>query len=234
MTDYNGILVVDKEKDWTSHDVCAFIRSRFKIKKVGHAGTLDPLATGVLVVLLGQATKKSKELSSCDKDYHGTLELGKKTDSHDITGKVLEERDWKHVTEESLRQAFDKFTGVQEQLPPMGSALKKDGVRLYELARQGKTVEREKRPITVYEFRIEEINFPFVQFFAKVSKGTYLRTLVNDLGEHLGSLGVLKDLRRLRSGSFSLQDSVPISELRKMNREELKNWVKPAPVSLSV
>ena len=231
---FNGILVVDKEKDWTSHDVCAFVKSRFRIKKVGHAGTLDPLATGILIVLLGQATKKSKELSSCDKDYFGTLELGLKTDSQDITGKLLEKKEWQHVTERSLRETFEKFTGSLEQTPPMVSALKHQGVRLYQLARAGKVVEREKRAITVYELRIEEIHFPQVRFFARVSKGTYLRTLVNDIGEMLGSFAVLTDLRRVRSGAFSLADAAPIVELRKMDHNQLKNVIKQVPVSIVV
>ena len=135
-SDYTGILVVDKQKGWTSHDVCAFVRSRFRIKKVGHAGTLDPLATGVLVVLLGNATKKSKELSSCDKDYYGTLQFGLKTDSQDISGKVLETKSWEHVNEQLLKEAFEKFRGELEQLPPMVSALKHQGIRLYQLARE--------------------------------------------------------------------------------------------------
>jgi len=233
-SDCNGILVVDKEKDWTSHDVCAFVRSRFRIKKVGHAGTLDPLATGILVVLLGQATKKSKELSSCDKDYYGTLELGLKTDSQDITGKIIERKEWQHVTEQQLKEAFEKFTGILEQTPPMVSALKHQGVRLYQLARAGKVVERQKRSITVHELRIEEINLPHVRFFAHVSKGTYLRTLVNDLGEMLGSFAVLTELRRVRSGSFSLQDAVPIAELRKMDHNQLKSIMKQIPVPVAV
>ena len=233
-SDVNGILVVDKEKEWTSHDVCAFVKSRFKIKKVGHAGTLDPLATGILVVLLGRATKKSQELSSCDKDYFGTMELGLKTDSQDITGKLLEKKEWQHITEQSLKEAFEKFTGNLEQMPPMVSALKHQGVRLYQLARAGKVVEREKRAITVYELRIEEINFPHVRFFARVSKGTYLRTLVNDIGEMLGSFAVLTDLRRVRSGAFSITDAVPIAELRKMEHNQLKKMIKQVPVSVTV
>ncbi len=232
--DCNGILVVDKEKGWTSHDVCAFVRSRFRIKKVGHAGTLDPLATGILVVLLGQATKKSKELSSCDKDYYGTFELGLKTDSQDITGKIIERKEWQHVTAQQLKEAFEKFTGTLEQTPPMVSALKHQGVRLYQLARAGKVVERQKRSITVHELRIEEINLPHVRFFAHVSKGTYLRTLVNDLGEMLGSFAVLTELRRVRSGSFSLQDAVPIAELRKMDHNQLKSIMKQIPVPVAV
>ena len=233
-SDCNGILVVDKQKDWTSHDVCAFVRSRFKVKKVGHAGTLDPLATGVLVVLLGQATKKSKELSSCDKDYYGALEFGIKTDSQDISGIVIDKRTWEHISEQNLKEAFEKFTGVLEQMPPMVSALKHQGVRLYQLARSGKVVDREKRTIIVHEFRIEKIDFPFVHFFAHVSKGTYLRTLVNDLGESLGSCAVLSELRRVRSGSFSLEDAIPIEELRQMDHNQFKNRIKQVPVSDAV
>ena len=227
----SGILVVDKAEGWTSHDVCAFVRSRFHIRKVGHAGTLDPLATGVLVVLLGRATKKSKELSSCDKDYFGTLRLGMKTDTHDISGKVIQEADWSHVHEEDVREIFQKFTGVLEQTPPMVSALKHQGVRLYQLARAGKTVDRPKRTVTVYEFRIEDINLPEIKFFARVSKGTYLRTLVNDLGEQLGSFAVLSQLRRVRSGSFTLEDVVTIDQLKKLDPDQLPQFVRnPAPV----
>lgn len=233
-SDCNGILVVDKQKGWTSHDVCAFVRSRFKIKKVGHAGTLDPLATGVLVVLLGQATKKSKELSSCDKDYYGTFEFGIKTDSQDISGTIVDKKDWQHIREEDLKGAFEKFTGVLEQTPPMVSALKHQGVRLYQLARAGKVIDREKRMITVHEFRIEKIDLPSVHFFAHVSKGTYLRTLVNDLGESLGSYAVLSELRRVRSGSFSLEDAVPIEELRQMDHNQFKSRVKQVPVPVAV
>ena len=229
----NGILVVDKAEGWTSHDVCAFIRSRFRIKKVGHAGTLDPLATGVLVVLIGQATKKSKEISSCDKDYFGTIQLGLKTDSHDISGSVVERADWRQVTEEAVRQALQKFTGVLEQTPPMVSALKHQGVRLYQLARAGKTVDRPKRTVTVYEFRIEEIDFPNIKSFARVSKGTYLRTLVNDLGEMLGSFAVLSQLRRVRSGSFTLDDAVTIEQLKKLEPEKLAPFIRDsAPITV--
>ncbi len=222
----NGILVVDKSEGWTSHDICAFVRGRFRIKKVGHAGTLDPLATGVLVVLLGQATKKSKELSSCDKEYFGTLELGIATDTQDISGNVTTKKDWQHVSEKDIRDAFQRFTGVLEQTPPMVSALKHQGVRLYQLARAGKTVDRPKRTVTVYEFRVEEINLPKVKFFARVSKGTYLRTLVNDLGEALGSCAVLAQLRRVRSGSFTLDEAVTVEQLKKLDTDKLTQFVR--------
>lgn len=231
LTQLNGILVVDKEEGWTSHDVCAFVRSRFRLRKVGHAGTLDPLATGVLVVLIGRATKLSRELSSCDKDYYGTIQLGIRSDTHDASGTVLETGDWSTVTERDIQVAFQRFTGVMGQVPPMVSALKHQGVRLYRLARAGKTVERPRRTVTVYEFRIEEIKLPWIRFFARVSKGTYLRTLVNDLGELLGCFAVLAGLRRVRSGSFTLEDAITTEELKRLEPERLRQLLRiPMPV----
>ena len=221
----NGVLVVDKQQEWTSHDVCAFLRSRFRIKKVGHAGTLDPLATGVLVLLLGSATKLAQTFSSCDKAYFGTLRLGLQTDSQDITGKVLEERDWTGVSNSSIEEAFQTFLGEIEQIPPMVSALKRDGVRLYKLARAGKTVDRLPRKVTIQEFRIEAIQLPEIRFYARVSKGTYLRTLVNDLGERLGTFATLSELRRVKSGAFSIEDATTIAELKKMEPADLLSRV---------
>jgi tRNA pseudouridine55 synthase len=225
-TESNGILIVDKDRGWTSHDVCALVRSRFRIEKVGHAGTLDPLATGVLVLLLGQATKLSGELSSCDKEYSGSFELGITTDTHDISGTVIQQIDSSRVTEKDLDQAFQKFEGILEQTPPMVSALKHQGVRLYRLARAGKIVERPKRTITIHELRIEAIDLPKVRFFARVSKGTYLRTLVHDLGQGLGVGAVLTELRRLKSGSFTLAEAIRVEELKRMSFEELKPFIK--------
>ena len=183
----DGILLVDKPENWTSHDVCAYVRRRFAIKKVGHAGTLDPLATGLLVLLIGRATKISMPLSSCNKEYLGVMELGIQTDSHDRHGKVIAEAPWEHITLEGIQaKAAKEFTGEIIQVPPMVSALKHEGTRLYKLARQGKTVERKGRAVTVFEFRLEKKEGRFVNFFAHVSKGTYLRTLINDLGDALG------------------------------------------------
>lgn len=221
----DGILIVDKPKSWTSHDVCAFIRKRFKIKKVGHAGTLDPLATGLLVILLGKATKQSNRLSACDKDYLGVMELGIQTDSHDRDGKVVARAEADSLTLEAVRKAARKFTGEIVQVPPMVSALKYHGVRLYQLARQGQNVPREGRKITVYEFTLGKKEGSFVHFFARVSKGTYLRTLVNDLGETLGCFAALAELRRIRSGDFSLEDGVTVDQLKTMTPEELKGKV---------
>jgi len=229
----NGILIVDKEKGWTSHDVCAFIRSRFKIDKVGHAGTLDPLATGLLTVLLGRATKLSQSLSACDKEYNGTMRLGIQTDSHDLEGKTLAEKDWRSVTPELLAETVSQFRGEIEQMPPMVSALKHKGVRLYKLARQGKTVEREKRKITIYQLETTKAQFPDVDFFARVSKGTYLRTLVNDIGERLGCYASLASLRRTRCGDFGIEDAITVQQLKEINIDSLGRWVRMATLAYS-
>ena len=224
----DGVLLVDKPENWTSHDVCAFVRRRFGIKKVGHAGTLDPLATGLLVLLLGKATKSSMQLSACDKEYFGAVELGIQTDSHDRHGKTTAEAPWEHITLEMVRaKAAEQFTGDIVQVPPMVSALKHEGTRLYKLARQGKTVPRDGRPVTVREFRFEKKEGKFIEFLADVSKGTYVRTLVNDLGEALGCYATLARLRRLRSGSFKLEQSVTIEDLKNFTPAQLREKVIP-------
>ena len=227
MKPIEGILAVDKPKGWTSHDVCAFVRKRFRIAKVGHAGTLDPLATGVLVLLLGRATKLSQELSSCDKDYFGTFELGVETDSHDRDGRVIAEAPWEGVTLEKIRSLLPMFVGEIEQTPPMVSAIRYKGVRLYQLARRGTIVPRDKRRITVHEFRVEDQTGAFVRFFSRVSKGTYLRTLVHDMGEALGCHATLSELRRIRAGDFRLEDAVTVDALRNLTPEDLEHRIYP-------
>lgn len=222
-----GILAVDKPRGWTSHDVCAFVRKRFRIAKVGHAGTLDPLATGILVLLLGRATRLSQELSSCDKDYFGTFELGVETDSHDRDGRVINEAPWEGVTLERIREVLPAFVGEIEQMPPMISAIRYKGVRLYHLARRGAVVPREKRRIVVHEFRVESQSGPYIRFFSRVSKGTYLRTLVRDIGEALGCHATLSELRRIRAGDFRLSEAVTIEALRNFSIEDLEPRVFP-------
>lgn len=224
-----GILLVDKPQDWTSHDVCAFVRKRFKIKKVGHAGTLDPLATGLLVLLLGNATKQSNALSSNDKVYEGIFQLGSKTDSHDLQGKVIQTAECGHVTLEEIRKTAKKFTGEIEQVPPMVSALKHKGVRLYQLARKGVDVHRDARKITVHKLEIISKEDNRIQFSAHVSKGTYVRTLVNDMGEAMGCFGFLAELRRTRSGEYAITSSVTVDDLKKMTPEELSGKILPVP-----
>ncbi|HOG23521.1 MAG: tRNA pseudouridine synthase B [Candidatus Omnitrophica bacterium ADurb.Bin292] len=223
----DGILLIDKPTEWTSHDVCAFVRKRFKFKKVGHAGTLDPLATGLLVVLIGKATKYSMALSSCDKEYCGTLELGVQTDSHDRQGNVIAESACDHITLERVREEAKAFTGEILQVPPMVSALKHKGTRLYKLARQGKTVPREGRKVTVHEFRFDKQEGRFINFSTHVSKGTYVRTLVNDLGEALGCHACLAGLRRIRSGQFRIEQSVTMEALRNMTVDEISGKMFP-------
>ncbi|MBU9888857.1 MAG: tRNA pseudouridine(55) synthase TruB [Candidatus Omnitrophica bacterium] len=230
----DGILLADKPRDWTSHDVCAYVRGRFGIKKVGHAGTLDPLATGLLVLLLGRATKLSMPLSACDKEYLGVMELGVQTDSHDRQGKVIAEAPWREITLDEVRQtAARQFTGEIVQVPPMVSALKHEGKRLYKLARQGKVVERKGRNVTVFEFRFEKKEEQFVHFFAHVSKGTYLRTLINDLGDALGCHATLAQLRRLRSGRFRLEQSVTLDDLKRFTPIQLNEKILPLSAVLT-
>ncbi len=223
----DGFLLADKPMDWTSHDVCQFVKKRFHIEKIGHAGTLDPIATGLLVLLIGKATKKSAELSAHDKDYAGVIRLGTKTDSQDRSGRVLETRNPAGITLEAVREKARAFLGEILQVPPMVSALKHKGVRLYKLARQGLEVEREPRPVTVFNFDLLSMEGPLIHFFSRVSKGTYVRTLAHDLGEALGCCACLEELRRVRSGQFSAEGSVTIDTLRLMEPGELRQKIIP-------
>lgn len=223
----DGFLLVDKPSGWTSHDVCAFVKKRYRISKVGHAGTLDPMATGLLVLLLGRATKWSNLASGHDKAYAGKMELGIETDSHDRMGKVLAEADWREVTEADLVSESKRFSGELMQVPPMVSAIKHQGVRLYELARKGKIVEREARPIAVREFKIIRKENQFVEFSVRVSKGTYVRTLVHDLGKSLGCLATLSELRRTESGPFLIGKAVDVPTLKILPMEELRKKILP-------
>ena len=179
------------------------------------------------MLLLGRATKLSQELSSCDKDYFGKFELGVETDSHDRDGRVIAEAPWQEITMEKIQSVLPAFLGEIEQLPPMVSAIRYKGVRLYQLARRGAVVPREKRKITVHEFRIEDFSPPFIHFFSHVSKGTYLRTLVHDIGETLGCHATLSELRRIRAGGFRLEDAVTVDVLRNFTPEDLGRKIFP-------
>jgi tRNA pseudouridine55 synthase len=222
LSEINGILIVDKPRGMTSHDVVDFIRRHFKIKKAGHAGTLDPAATGVLVILIGKATKRSLGLTGADKEYEAVLTLGRKTDSGDAEGKVLFESDVSKVTGEDVRRVFKSFEGEIEQVPPMVSALRYKGERLYELARKGKEVPREPRKIHIKEMRIKKAEIPNIDFSVTCSKGTYIRTLCEDIGDKLGCGGYLSYLRRVRSGGFTLDGSVDMDKLKSFSIDELK------------
>lgn len=223
----DGILLVDKPRGWTSHDVCRFVKKRFRLSKVGHAGTLDPYATGLLVLLIGRLTKSSQYFSFQTKAYEGTMVLGAKTDTHDLEGKVIARASFDKVTDEAIRGIFQSFTGQREQLPPMASAIKFNGVALYRLFRRGEEIERKPRQITVHKFEPLKVRLPYVDFSCTVSKGTYVRTLVNDMGEELGSFAYIESLRRTSSGSFSVADSVTVDALKALpSGEALKGYFR--------
>ncbi len=218
---HSGILLVDKPKEWTSHDVVNFVRRRFNVRKTGHCGTLDPAATGLLVLVLGHATKISGTLSGEDKAYEGTILFGTETDTEDMDGTVVSQKDCSNLTEDAVREVFAKFAGVQMQTPPMVSAAKKDGKKLYELARQGKTVEREPKEITIHRIDVEKVRLPYADFSLRCSKGTYVRTLCADIGRLLGCGAVLHSLRRTASGNFKVDGAATIEQMRQWTQRDL-------------
>lgn len=209
----NGILNIYKEKGYTSHDVVAKLRGIVRQKRIGHTGTLDPDAEGVLPVCLGKATSLCGMLTDQSKIYETVLLLGKVTDTQDLTGRVLEERETQGMTEEEVRSCIAGFAGDYEQLPPMYSALKVNGKKLYELARQGIEVERKKRKVRIHEISIQEISLPRVRMKVHCSKGTYIRTLCHDIGRKLGCGGCMESLLRIRAGCFELSDSVRLGDV---------------------
>ena len=218
----SGILLVDKPKEWTSHDVVNMVRRRFKVKKVGHCGTLDPAATGLLIVVLGKATKLSQRLSGQDKVYESTILLGTETDSLDMDGEITSQNDdWKNLKDIEVKSAIKDFKGEQMQVPPMVSAKKKDGKKLYELARKGVEVERDPVPIKISSITIDEIELPIAKFTVECSKGTYIRVLASDIGKKLGCGAVLKDLRRTKSGIFEVKDAYTVEEIKTWEQEQL-------------
>lgn len=223
----SGLILVDKPQDWTSHDVVNFIRRRFAISKVGHCGTLDPIATGLLVVLLGRATKLSSRLLAQDKVYTGTLRLGIETHTQDRAGEITSSADPSAVTAEAVHAVVARFKGDLLQVPPMVSALKKDGKRLYKLARSGQDVEREPRPVHIYQLDIDAVDIPMVRFTVRCSKGTYVRTLCADIGRELGCGAHMYDLRRLRSGPFRIEDAHTIETIKTWDRAMFLSRMAP-------
>ncbi len=204
------ILLVDKDPDCTSFDVVAKLRKILRIRKIGHAGTLDPFATGLLVMLIGKATKMQDSLMMNDKVYECTVKLGERTDSFDRTGTVIDTSD-KKVTESEVSKTVMSFVGEGEQLPPMFSAVKKDGKRLYELARKGIEIEREPRKVTIHSIKVLGIDEGYFRMRVGCSKGTYIRTLADDIGMKLGTFAHLQELRRVSSGEFSVDDAFKLS-----------------------
>jgi len=208
----HGILNVYKEKGYTSHDVVAKLRGILKQKKIGHTGTLDPDAEGVLPVCLGKATKLCDVLTDKDKTYETILLLGKTTDTQDITGKILDEREVTSSIKE-IYESVQSFKGTYNQIPPMYSAVKINGKKLYELAREGVEIERKARKVTIHQLCIHEIVPPYVRMTITCSKGTYIRTLCHDIGERLGCGGCMEQLRRTRVDRFQIEDSLRLQEI---------------------
>lgn len=217
----DGIIVINKQKEYTSHDVVAKLKKKLNISKVGHTGTLDPNATGVLPILIGKGTKFSKYLINHDKIYEVELELGKKTDTADIEGKVIEEKnvDERYI-KENLLQVLESFVGKQEQIPPMYSAIKKNGKKLYEYARAGEKVEIEPRKIEIYKIDLNKYDKNIISFVVSCSKGTYIRSLCEDIAEKLNTVGYMKNLKRLQVGEFNIKDAVYIDDIDLKNVNE--------------
>lgn len=224
----DGIINVYKEAGFTSHDVVAKLRGVLGQKKIGHTGTLDPMAAGVLPVCCGKATKACELLADRDKTYQAVCQLGIVTDTQDITGVVLEENSIKNVTEEAVADVVASFLGESMQLPPMYSAVKVQGKKLYELAREGKTVERKPRPITISKIDILQMNLEEQIFSMEVtcSKGTYIRTLCHDIGQKLGVGAALQNLVRTRVGNFMIGDALTIEEIERMLSEDREAFLK--------
>lgn len=210
----DGILVINKPRGITSHDVVDIIRRRFNIRRVGHAGTLDPMATGVLVVLMGMATRLSSTFVNDNKEYVAALSLGRCTDTQDFTGRVIEEKEVSGLDIDMLRATLDGFVGSQEQVPPMVSAKKYKGKKLYELARKNKSVPRKPCRIKIHEIELLDFNLPAeILFRVRCSKGTYIRTLCEDIGKTLGYPAHMSALTRTKAGRFLLQDAHALDTL---------------------
>jgi len=212
----HGVINIHKDKGYTSHDVVAKLRGIVGQKKIGHTGTLDPDATGVLPVCLGKATKLCDMLTDKNKTYETVMLLGKETDTQDISGNVLCENSTDKLEEEGVKKAILSFIGDYMQVPPMYSALKVNGKKLYELAREGVEVERKARPVTILEIQIKEINLPRVRMEVSCSKGTYIRTLCHDIGEKLGCGACMEELIRTRVSRFKLEDSLTLSQVQEL------------------
>jgi tRNA pseudouridine55 synthase len=223
----DGALLIDKPAGPTSHDVVDAIRRRFQIKKTGHCGTLDPNATGLLVLVLGRGTKLSEKLMANDKVYEGALRLGETTASYDAEGELTGSLPVPPLTLDQLNQEAAAFVGDQMQLPPMVSAVKKDGVPLYKLARKGIEVERKERMIHIYNFRFSKYEEPVGHFRVACTKGTYVRTLAHDLGQKVGCGGHLAALRRIASGKFDVADALPLDRVLALSTPELEKRVIP-------
>lgn len=228
MNEFDGVLLIDKDSGCTSHDVVNAVRRCLKIRSVGHAGTLDPLATGLLVLLVGKATKLSQYLMSMDKVYRGKFRLGISTNSHDSEGEVVSESPVSDsIDAETLRRHMASFLGDQYQTPPMFSAKKINGIPLYKLARQGQEVERQPRFINISRFELLSYSKPDAEFELACTKGTYVRTVCNDLGARIGCGAHMTALRRISSGKFSVDGAITVAELGRLSSSAVKKVLIP-------
>jgi len=223
----DGAIPIDKPAGPTSHDVVDAIRRHFNIKKVGHCGTLDPNATGLLLIVLGRGTKLSEKLMSDDKVYEGSIKLGETTNSYDAAGELIASLPVPPLSLEQLNEATTSFVGDQMQMPPMVSAVKKAGVPLYKLARKGIEIEREPRLVHIYNFRFSQYQEPIGWFRLACTKGTYVRSVAHELGQKLGCGAHLSTLRRVTSGKFDVAQAIPFEELLKLTTPELERYVIP-------
>lgn len=224
---FDGVLLVDKPVGPTSHDIVAAIRRTFRIEKVGHGGTLDPNATGLLVILLGRGTRLSAQIMGGDKVYQGVMRLGRVTNSQDIDGETLSEHPWEHITVEQVREQMTARCGDIFQTPPMVSAVKVKGVPLYKLARKGEETPREPRLVHIYRFQLLRWASPLVDFDVACTKGTYVRTLCHDIGQTLGCGACLEALRRTVSGSLKVEDALAFDEILKLSGDALAARILP-------
>ena len=228
----NGLIIFDKEKGITSHDLVYKVRKKTGIKKVGHAGTLDPMATGVLIIAIGKATKVNEYLLLKDKKYIAKIKLGILTDTFDITGNILEKENVS-VLKKDIEEVLKRFTGKMSQTPPIYSALKVNGKKLYEYAREGKEVKIKNRNIEIFENKL--IDFNGKDEFSieiEVSKGTYIRSVAYDIGKAVGTYGTITELRRIKSGNFDIENSIKISDFENMSLDELKSNLIPMELAL--
>ena len=220
----NGIVIVDKPQEWTSQDVTARLRRVFQTRRIGHGGTLDPMATGVLPVFVGRGTRGVEFFEHADKTYEAVLQLGLTTDTEDTSGEVIEKKDV-HISETEMAEILSQFRGKIMQTPPMYSALKINGQKLVDLARKGKTVERQPREIEIFELTLLEFTGTTARLRVKCSKGTYIRTLCKDIGEALGCGGCMAELRRVQAGEYTIEEAVPLQVL--LETENPEQYLRP-------
>lgn len=216
-----GIILVNKPKGITSHDVVDIVRRKLNTKRVGHSGTLDPLAEGLLIILVGEATKLFPRFSDFDKEYNGVLKLGEITTTGDCQGDIVKVNGYVQLNEERIREVFSLFKGEIQQVPPMVSAIRVGGNRLYKLARKGIVIARQPRPIKIHSLEIRKVDLPFIEFYVHCSKGTYVRKLAEDIGESLGCGAHIVKINRLSVGPFKLDKAVGIDNIDESNLQKI-------------